>query len=161
MEKQELSAGLVAIGDNNLSYQEGIIEEVKPSMGSKSGMLAKIGSFWFHEDDVTITEVSNTPKNYYDIIKEQHINLKNDIRLLVRKQGKYIKSRDEYVLSIRKDKDRPRIGIDSVPHVVKQVIVESCGAIGVKDDENFLFDITDDIKGLVFVFWSVFGMVYK
>jgi hypothetical protein len=54
MERTELKLGQYVIGKNNISYQQGRIESIEESTGSRKGLIYKIGINWFFADEIEI-----------------------------------------------------------------------------------------------------------
>ena len=54
MERTELKLGQYVIGENNISYQQGRIESIEESTGSRKGLIYKVGINWFFADEIRI-----------------------------------------------------------------------------------------------------------
>ena len=54
MERTELKLGQYVIGENNISYQQGRIESIEESTGSRKGLIYKVGINWFFADEIEI-----------------------------------------------------------------------------------------------------------
>ena len=56
MEKTELKLGQYVIGKNNITYQEGTIDKIEQSTGSRKGLIYKVGINWFFADEIEIDQ---------------------------------------------------------------------------------------------------------
>ena len=54
MERTELKLGQYVIGKNNIYYQQGKIEAIEESTGSRKGLIYKVGINWFFADEIRI-----------------------------------------------------------------------------------------------------------
>ena len=61
---KELKLGMLVIGENDICREEGRIDYICESTGTRKGKLYRVGINYFFEDEIVPMEFKNSPRDY-------------------------------------------------------------------------------------------------
>ena len=152
---KELKLGMLVIGDNSIYRQEGRIDEIRESTGTRKGKMYRVGINYFFEDEIIPMEFSNSPRGYYDIV----IKMKEDLLYAIKEYGYTLKNG-----TIRYNfhqKNLPCVEFGAAAIKIKRISVASYDIITITTDDNRQLNATFNYNVHLWCYWHIYNDIEK
>lgn len=152
---KELKLGMLVIGENSVYRDEGRIDEIRESTGTRKGKLYKVGYNYFFEDEIIPMEFNNSPRDYYDIV----INMKEDLLYAIKEYGCTLKNGTMYYNF--NPKAYPCVGFGAENIKIKRITVIPYKIITITTDDNRQLDATYNYNVHLWCYWHIYDDIEK
>ena len=153
---KELKLGMLVIGENNIHRDEGRIDEIRESTGTRKGKLYKVGYNYFFEDEIIPMEFNNSPRDYYDIV----INMKEDLLYAIKEYGCTLKNGTMYY-NFHPKGAYPCVGFGAENIKIKRITVIPYKIITITTDDNRQLDATYNYNVHLWCYWHIYDDIEK
>ena len=153
---KELKLGMLVIGENNIYRQEGRIDDICESTGTRKGKLYRVGINYFFEDEITPIEFNNSPKGYYDII----IKMKEDLLYAIKEHGSILKN-GTMRYNFNQKSLYPFVEFGSEKIKIKRITVTPHDIITITTDDNRQLDATYNYNVHLLCYWHIYNDIEK
>ena len=153
---KELKLGMLVIGENNIHRDEGRIDEICESTGTRKGKLYKVGYNYFFEDEIIPMEFNNSPRDYYDIV----INMKEDLLYAIKEYGCTLKNGTMYY-NFNPKGSYPCTVFGAENIKIKRITVTPYKIITITTDDNRQLDATYNYNVHLWCYWHIYDDIEK
>jgi hypothetical protein len=153
---KELKLGMLVIGENNIYRQEGRIDDICESTGTRKGKLYRVGINYFFEDEIIPMEFNNSPRGYYDIV----IKMKEDLFYAIKEYGCTLKN-GTMRYNFHPKGSYPRVEFGAEKISIKRITVTPHDIITITTDDNRQLDATYDYNVHLWCYWHIYDDIEK
>jgi hypothetical protein len=153
---KELKLGMLVIGENSIYRQEGRIDDICESTGTRKGKLYRVGINYFFEDEIIPMEFNNSPRWYYDIV----IKMKEDLFYAIKEYGYTLKN-GTMRYNFRQKGLYPCVEFGAEKIKIKRITVTPHDIITITTDDNRQLDATYDYNVHLWCYWHIYDDIEK
>lgn len=153
---KELKLGMLVIGDNGIYRQEGHIDNICESTGTRKGKLYKVGIRYFFEDEITPMEFNNSPRGYYNMA----VDMKADLFYAIEEYGYTLKN-GTMRYNFHQKGSYPCIDFGSEKIKIKRISVTPYDIITITTDDNRQLDATSNYNVQLWCYWHIYDDIEK
>ena len=153
---KELKLGMLVIGENETYRQEGRIDCICESTGTRNGKLYRVGINYFSEDEIIPMEFNNSPSWYYDIV----IKMKEDLLYAIKEYGYKLKNGDMRYNFHQKD-SYPYVEFGTDDIKIKRITATPYKIITITTDDNRKIDATYNYNVHLWCYWHIYDDIEK
>ena len=153
---KKLKLGMLVIGENDICREEGRIDKICESTGTRKGKLYRVGINYFFEDEIIPMEFNNSPRDYYDIV----INMKEDLLYAIKEYGCTLKNGTMYY-NFNPKGAYPCVGFGAENIKIKRITVIPYKIITITTDDNRQLDATYNYNVHLWCYWHIYDDIEK
>lgn len=153
---KELKLGMLVIGENSIYRQEGRIDDICESTGTRKGKLYRVGINYFFEDEIIPMEFNNSPRGYYDIV----IKMKEDLFYAIKEYGYTLKN-GTMRYNFHPKGLYPCVEFGAEKIKIKRITVTPHDIITITTDDNRQLDATYDYNVHLWCYWHIYDDIEK
>ena len=153
---KELKLGMLVIADNRINHQEGHIDDICESTGTRKGKLYRVGIDYFFEDEIIPMEFNNSPRGYYDIF----IKMKEDLLCAIKEYGRTLKN-GTMSYNFRPKGFYPCVEFGAEKIKIKRISVAPHEIITITTDDNRQLDVTYNYNVQLWCYWHIYDDIEK
>ena len=153
---KELKLGMLVIGENDICREEGRIDKICESTGTRKGKLYRVGINYFFEDEITPMEFNNSPRDYYNIVSK----MEEDVVEAIKKYGYKLKNGTiRYNFHPKSMYPCVKFGADCIE--IKRISITPCDKIIITTDDNRQIDATYNYNVHLWCYWHIYDDIEK
>lgn len=153
---KELKLGMLVIGENDICREEGRIDKICESTGTRKGKLYKVGINYFFDDEITPMEFNNSPRDYYNIISK----MEEDLVYAIKKYGYRLKNGTiRYNFHPKSMYPCVKFGTETI--TIKKISITSNDNIIITTDDNRQIDATYNYNVHLWCYWHIYDDIEK
>lgn len=153
---KELKLGMLVIGENDICREEGRIDYICESTGTRKGKLYRVGINYFFEDEIVPMEFKNSPRDYNNNI----INLKDDLVYAIKEYGYTLKNGTiNYNFQPKSMCPCVKFGTETI--TIKKISITSNDNIIITTDDNRQIDATYNYNVHLWCYWHIYDDIEK
>lgn len=153
---KELKLGMLVIGENDICREEGRINQICESTGTRKGKLYRVGINYFFDDEITPMEFNNSPRDYYNIISK----MEEDLVYAIKKYGYKLKNGTiRYNFHPKSMYPYVKFGAESIE--IKRISITPCDKIIITTDDNRQSDATHNYNVHLWCYWHIYDDIEK
>lgn len=153
---KELKLGMLVIGENDICREEGRIDKICESTGTRKGKLYKVGINYFFDDEITPMEFNNSPRDYYNIISK----MEEDLVYAIKKYGYKLKNGTiRYNYHPKSMYPCVKFGTETI--TIKKISITSNDNIIITTDDNRQIDATYNYNVHLWCYWHIYDDIEK
>lgn len=153
---KKLKLGMLVIGENDICREEGRIDKICESTGTRKGKLYRVGINYFFEDEITPMDFNNSPRYYYNIISK----MEDDLVYAIKKYGYKLKNGNiRYNFHPKSMYPCVKFGTETIE--IKRISITPCDRIIITTDDNRQFDATHNYNAHLWCYWHIYDDIEK
>ena len=153
---KELKLGMLVIGENDICREEGRIDKICKSTGTRKGKLYRVGINYFFEDEITPMDFNNSPRYYYNIVSK----MEDDLVYAIKKYGYKLKNGTiRYNFHPKSMYPCVKFGAESIE--IKRISITPCDRIIITTDDNRQMDATHNYNVHLWCYWHIYDDIEK
>ena len=153
---KELKLGMLVIGENDICREEGRIDKICESTGTRKGKLYRVGINYFFEDEITPMEFNNSPRDYYGIISK----MEEDLVYAIKKYRYKLKNGTiNYNFHPKSMYPCVKFGTETI--TIKKISITPCDKIIITTDDNRQIDATYNYNVHLWCYWHIYDDIEK
>ena len=153
---KKLKLGMLVIGENDICREEGRIDKICESTGTRKGKLYRVGINYFFEDEIIPMEFNNSPRDYYNIVSK----MEEDLVYAIKKYGYKLKNGTiRYNFHPKSMYPYVKFGAESIE--IKRISITPCDKIIITTDDNRQFDATHNYNVHLWCYWHIYDDIEK
>ena len=153
---KELKLGMLVIGENDICREEGRIDKICESTGTRKGKLYRVGINYFFEDEITPMEFNNSPRDYYGIVSK----MEEDLVYAIKKYGYKLKNGTiNYNFHPKSMYPCVKFGTETI--TIKKISITPCDKIIITTDDNRQIDATYNYNVHLWCYWHIYDDIEK
>ena len=153
---KELKLGMLVIGENDICREEGRINQICESTGTRKCKLYRVGINYFFEDEIIPMEFNNSPRDYYNIVSK----MEEDLVYAIKKYGYKLKNGTiRYNFHPKSMYPYVKFGAESIE--IKRISITPCDKIIITTDDNRQIDATYNYNVHLWCYWHIYDDIEK
>ena len=153
---KELKLGMLVIGENDICREEGRIDKICESTGTRKGKLYRVGINYFFEGEIIPMEFNNSPRDYYNIVSK----MEEDLVYAIKKYGYKLKN-GTIRYNFHPKSMYPCVTFGTETIAIKKISITPCDKIIITTDDNRQIDATYNYNVHLWCYWHIYDDIEK